>query len=60
MSTQSHLVDPDADALAAVVESGVTGPDRCTVYPRDLPEADRTTTWLTVNASVLCDLDDHR
>lgn len=60
MSTQSHLVNPGVDVLAAVVEAGVDGPDRCTVYPRDCGERDRTTTWISVNVSVLCSLDEYR
>jgi len=47
-------------ALESVVVRQERGPDRCTCYPDDADEATRLTTWLSVNAGVVRDLETMR
>ncbi|QDX41604.1 hypothetical protein [Salarchaeum sp. JOR-1] len=46
--------------LRAQTVRSTDGPARCTVSPADASDDERTTAWLTVNASVLRSLDEFR
>jgi hypothetical protein len=47
------------DLRLAVVEYA-DGADRCTVYPPERSGVKRTTTWLSVDRAVVCDLGEMR
>ncbi|GAA0301312.1 DUF7511 domain-containing protein [Halarchaeum salinum] len=47
-------------ALDSVVVRQERGPDRCTCYPDDADEETRLTTWLSVNADIVRELESMR
>lgn len=42
--------------LRAEVVSYDDAPSECTLYPDDVPEAERTTTWITAQGDAFCPL----
>ncbi|GAD52889.1 hypothetical protein MBEHAL_1649 [Halarchaeum acidiphilum MH1-52-1] len=56
---RSTVPAPDY-ALESVVVRRDRGPNRCTCYPEDASEEARLTTWLSVDAAVVRDLDSMR
>ncbi|QCS42060.1 hypothetical protein [Natrinema versiforme] len=46
--------------LESIVVRYENRPDRCTITPRECPEAERMTTWLSANTDVVVDLADTR
>ncbi|WP_254531016.1 DUF7511 domain-containing protein [Natrinema gelatinilyticum] len=46
--------------LESVVVRYENRPDRCTIVPRECPETDRVTTWLTADVRTFVDLEDVR
>lgn len=51
---------PTGEGLEARVVEYPDGPDRCTIYPRGLSEADRVTTWLSADRAAFVSLDLYR
>ncbi|UHQ96055.1 DUF7511 domain-containing protein [Natrinema halophilum] len=50
----------DKTDLESVVVRYEDRPNRCTIVPRECPEAERVTTWLTADARAFVDLEDAR
>jgi len=50
----SHRTVPSFDSFAATVVSYDDAPDECTIYPRNLDEADRRTAWITAKEDSFC------
>jgi hypothetical protein len=48
------------DVLVAEVVASRTGSAECTIYPRELPEAARLTTWITAEDGSFVPLDEMR
>ena len=48
------------DVLVAEVVVSRTGSAECTIYPRELPEAARLTTWITAEEGSFVPLDEMR
>lgn len=52
--------DPSIEDLEIIVVRYEGRPDRCTVLPRNCPEAERVTTWLSADVDALVDLEEMR
>lgn len=50
----SHRTVPAFDSFAATIVTHEDAPDECTIYPRDVDEASRTTTWITAKEGSFC------
>lgn len=47
-------------ALEFIIVRYENRPDRCTIAPRDCPDAERMTTWLSADVDAFVDLENHR
>ncbi|ELY82645.1 DUF7511 domain-containing protein [Natrinema gari] len=56
-ATQYSTDETDLESIVVRYEDR---PDRWTITPRECPESDRMTTWLSVDAQAIVDLDDVR
>ncbi|ELY41794.1 DUF7511 domain-containing protein [Natronorubrum tibetense] len=58
---EAAAIDADhVPALECVIVRYRTQADRCTITPRECPEDEQTTTWLSTDLSAVVDLDSMR
>ncbi|WP_299334199.1 DUF7511 domain-containing protein [Haloplanus sp.] len=51
---------PTFDSFTAAVVEYADAPDECTIYPTDVAEGLRTTTWITAAAGSFCSVENRR
>ena len=52
--------DHGTDALESTVVRYEDRPDRCTIAPRECPETDQLTRWISADLEAFVDLDEFR
>ncbi|QCJ48215.1 hypothetical protein [Haloprofundus sp. MHR1] len=59
-AAHDYQLDGRSFGLHSVTVRYGSGPDRCTIYPRDTPVEERVTVWLTADRDAFVGLEEMR